>query len=379
MTRIDATLVRRNLRSSAARYRVVLVFMALAAAALLVLSAIVGQGAAVLAERLSHASAVSSVKVLSESATSTVVQLNEANLKRLAEVPHVRTVSPWAQEGLLAEDESLWADAGTPVVFWATPRIAYAQPKIIEPESANEVPLGNDQIILPSQIGSKRYAGLVGSTFTFSYTVATGESSGVDQKVQLTVVGLYDNSVPGSDGQSAAYVSQELESRLIAARSGLAHASSPGPTYVYPAAYVDVDDIANVTTVQAQLVAANFNVSSIASQVSELPGLLRLLSYVNTFIAVVLLLFCLGSGIAIGSAWLAERGREIGLLRALGWTRQRVFRALVGEIAAAGLLCGVIGALVGLAGSVLTSQAIAGQTLKPSLGRLCMASNSRIR
>lgn len=363
MTRVDAAFIRRNLRSSTTRYRLVLVLMAVAAAALLLLSAVVGQGAAVLSEQLSHQSAVSSLKVTSASTSGTAVQLDAANLEKLATKKHVRSVDPWAQEGVMAQDSVLWAGPNTPLVFWATPRIAYAQPKIVDPKGGAAPALTGTQVIFPDQVGTKRFKGLVGKTFTFTYTVATGVDSGVDQEMKLTIAALYDNSVPGDDGQSAVYVSQSLESRLIAARNGLAHASTPGPGYVYPSAYVDVDDVSNVRRVQAKLAGQNYNVSSIASQVTQLPGLLRILSYLNVFIAITLLIFCLGSGIAIGSAWLSQRGREIGLLRALGWTRQRVFRSLVLEISAAGFICSIAGVIIGVITSTIASQLIAGRTV----------------
>jgi hypothetical protein len=360
---IDRTLILRNLWSSMGRYRVVLFFIATAAAALLLLSAVVGQGASNVSAQLSHNSAVSSLQIASASTTGNAVQLDRKTLAAVAAVAHVKSVDPWAQEGIIAQSESLWADPGTPLVFWATPRIAYAQPKIVSPLRARVANLAPDQILLPSRVGSKSFSKTVGKTFTFTYTVATGASSGVDQKISLAVVGLYDNSVPGNDGTSAVYISQSLESKLIAARAGLPHALSPGDSYVYPEAYVNVDGVDHVTAVQTALAKRGYNVSSIASQVTQLPGLLRLLSYLNTAIAVILLLFCFGSGISIGSAWLAQRGREIGLLRALGWTRARIFVDLVLEIGAAGVVCGIAGIATGLILSVLASLALSGRTV----------------
>lgn len=118
-----------------------------------------------------------------------------------------------------------------------------------------------------------------------------------------------------------------------------------------------------MASVQSALANNQYNVSSIVSQVTQLPGLLQILSFMNSAIAILLLLFCLGFGISIGSAWLAQRGREIGLLRALGWTQRRVFKVLILEITAAGLACSIVGTLLGVLLSTVAGILLGGHTV----------------
>lgn len=365
MPSIDTTFATRNLRGSLGRYRVLLGFMAGAAAFLLLLSGVVGQGAAALAGKLSKNSAVSSI-VVSSQAPGSPRALDKAGLAALQSIPHVVSVAPWAQEGMMSNDSGLWQSAHDPSVFWATPRIAFAQPKVVATVAGHDpgLPtLGADEVILPATINGRSMNSELGRTVDFEYTLATGASDGIGEHVKLRVVGLFDNSVPGSDGPNPVYVSPELEHRMIAAMQGLRGVADPGSSYSYPSAYVNVDDVAHVTAVQSQISKAGFSVSSIAGQVTELPGLLGLLSKLNLAIAGMLAVFCLGSGISIGSAWLAQRSREIGLLRALGWTRGRIFRALIGEILAAGLVCGAFGAALGVGSLLVASRLLASRSL----------------
>lgn len=228
---IDSTLVLRDLRSSLSRYRVVLLFMAVAAAGLLLLSAVVGQGASVLSRHLSKNSAVSTIWVQSASTSGAATQLTQANIERIAAMTHVKAIEPWAQQGLMPESASLWTDSGTPLVLWATPRIAYAQPAVNDPKSTVSGTLAYNEVLMPDAVGRKKYRFSVGKTYDFTYTMATGASSGVEQKISLKVVGTFDNSVPGSDGNAPVYVSGALEQKLIAARAGL-RTGSPGADYL---------------------------------------------------------------------------------------------------------------------------------------------------
>ena len=245
------------------------------------------------------------------------------------------------------------------MVYWATPRIAAVQPKIV----AGRDVTAPDEIVLPDVVAGRDLTEVVGSTYPFQYTVRTGVDTGTANLVDLTVVGLFDNANPGSDGETAGYVSIELENVLIAAMDGLSADVFNPDSFNYPKAFVTVDSATNVPAVQGALTADGFAASSIVSQASELPRALSMLGAVNRGIAVALGLFCLGAGLAIGSAALALRGRDIGLLRAIGWTRRRVLNALVTEVAVAGAVCSVVAVVLGTLASLAITAGLQGSAL----------------
>lgn len=357
---IDNTFIKRNLTTSVRRYRLLLAGLAITTAVFLAISAVVGSAAAHTAAKLTQQSAISAIKVASASPGGNTLELTADRLASISAMPQVKSVDPWEQEGLFAEESSMWPDASTPLVLWATPRIPYVQPAI-DSNPAAEENLGDDEVIIPDRSGDKDMRSLVGTTHAFSYTVATGAASGVSQPLDLKVVGTFDNSVPDADGPTPAYVSQGLMKKLIAARSGLPEKSGPPAGYSYPLAYVQADSPSSVAALQARLSSDGYTASSISTEVGELPGLVNLLSILDNVIAAFLAVFCLASGVAIASAWLGQRRREVGLLRALGWRRQRVLRAFLIEVIGAGLAASLSGAVLGVIISIATSLLLSGR------------------
>lgn len=350
-----------DLRLSLAKHRLMLVVIAAGAALLLLVSSVVGQGTSVASGQLPQPSGIGTIKLTSASVAGNAVQLTHEALDHVLGVRGVEAVQPWAQEGLMPESQELWADANTPLVFWATPRIRYAQPSLVAPRGP-EAALADNEIILPATIGDKSFAACVERTFSFSYTVATGASRGESQLLDLRVAGLYDNSMPGARDQNEVFVSLPVEEKLIMARSGTPSEAGLAESYTFPAAFVDVTDADTAASVQSTLQAAGYGVSGVSSVTAQ-PGALRLLGSVNAGLAVLLLLFCVGSGLAIGAAWLRRREREIGLLRALGWTRARIFTLLLAEIAGAGLLSALAGAALGVVASAVVSVLLGGASV----------------
>jgi|GEM_PF-4860925 len=351
--------IRRNLDGTLRRYRVVLVVIATGAAALLVFSAVIGQGAAAVSTSLSTDSAISSIRLDSMTSRGDSVQLTKPALDKVRAIDGVVAVEPWAQEALTPEDAALWLDKNTPLAFWGTPRIAAVQPKVVAGKDA----VGPREILLPNRVGDRDYTSSVGRKFHFSYIVRTGVASGSPEPIDLLVVGVYDNSHPGQDGEIAAYISPKLVTLLVAAKAGLAKDRFNADAHVYPSAFVQVRDVSMVEKVQSRLVGEGYGASSIVSQVGALPRILQLLGYLNLAIAVALALLCVGAGLSIGSASLAQRGRDIGLLRALGWGRRRVLRSLMAEIGVFGVICAVLACLLGIALSFLANSVLGGSTV----------------
>lgn len=87
------------------------------------------------------------------------------------------------------------------------------------------------------------------------------------------------------------------------------------------------------------------------SKSSEYEGAEQWTAYLNGFAWGIAAIAILVGGLGMMSAMVMsvlERTREIGTLRALGWSRQRVVRMILGEAIALSLIGGVVGVLIGV-------------------------------
>ena len=129
-------------------------------------------------------------------------------------------------------------------------------------------------------------------------------------------------------------------------------------------AFVRVDDPEQVEDVQRRLSGMGYAVNSVASQMRALGGLFQVLSGAVWVCGVLMVLGCLGLGAAVGSSWVRQRRREIGLLRAIGWERSRVGWALLAELALLGAVAGLVGIGLGILGSAVGSAVLSGQNVE---------------
>jgi ABC-type antimicrobial peptide transport system permease subunit len=77
-----------------------------------------------------------------------------------------------------------------------------------------------------------------------------------------------------------------------------------------------------------------------------------------TLLAIVALVASIGIAALLVLASVAKRTRELGTLRALGWTRARVVGLVLGESAALGLFGAVIGTALGIGAAALVSAVV---------------------
>jgi ABC-type antimicrobial peptide transport system permease subunit len=90
----------------------------------------------------------------------------------------------------------------------------------------------------------------------------------------------------------------------------------------------------------------------------SLVGAQDLRSRLATLLAIVALVASIGIAALLVLASVAKRTRELGTLRALGWTRGRVVGLVLGESAALGLLGAVIGTAIGIGAAALVSEVV---------------------
>jgi putative ABC transport system permease protein len=191
------------------------------------------------------------------------------------------------------------------------------------------------------------------------------------------VVAIVDNATPGQAGPQASYLDPRTAAEMVKSAG-----TTGGLGMTYTTCYVRVAEPGLVPSVQTQLSAQGFAVSSVGEQLRSLSGLFKVLSLAGWIFGALLLLLCLAVGGAMGSAWIRQRTRELGLLKAIGWSRRRILVALMLELAAVGAGGAVAGVVLGVLGSLTGTALIAGLRLDllpvdpwglPSLGLLAAA------
>jgi hypothetical protein len=277
-------------------------------------------------------------------------------------IPGVQDVKPSAQFGISVVGDPGLSAAGA---FWATPRVPWVQPRVTVafPGIPTDHALADDEVYLPDTHPGTTSTSLLGKRITIQYTKATGPSQGEAVEATVHVIGLFDNSMPGADGETAVYVSDSLFRTLLSAQLGLTQARPIPDGYAYPTVYVKASSTDRVAPVQSALVRMGFNAQSLAAQTQELPGVLRLVSRLDDVLGAVLLLFCVGVGLSLGGTWSALRRWDVGLLASLGWSRARILGSYTSEIFIIGLAVGLGSAVLGCLVSQALGLALSGHEL----------------
>ncbi|QGN58956.1 hypothetical protein [Nostocoides sp. HKS02] len=272
--------MRRNPRTALTRVAFILTATGLAAVMAPAVSGAVSRAGSPSATALDDGSARSGLQIDSVDSRGTGKPLTAKAIAAMRAIPGVQDVRPAAQFGISIVGAAGSSPAGA---FWATPRTPWIQPRVtttvpgIPPE---HLPV-DDEIYLPDSHGGATTAALLGKHLTIQYTKATGPSRGEAAETTVRVIGLFDNSTPGADGESAIYISDSLFRTLLSAQLGLARGSSVPDRYAYPTVYVKASSTRDVARVQAALARMGFNARGRAAGVHEILGAL-------------LLVFCLG-------------------------------------------------------------------------------------
>jgi hypothetical protein len=334
--------------------------LSLGCAALLASSALIGTAVARASTALDTTSALSVLRLDSVDPRGQGKPLTAAQVERIRHLPGVEDVRPYAQLGttMVGTDELATG------VLWATPRVPWIQPQLIR--SVSIAAVGQEpaatEIYLPDSVSGVDNRPLLGKHVRIQYTRATGPATGEAAELSVRVAGLFDNSHPGADGESATYVSDVLFQRLLKAQLGLSEQSPLPAGYGYPSVYVKASSVGRVARVEDQLVALGFHPDSPAARAKELPSVLRLASKANTVLGALLLTFGLGIGISLGSTWSSMRRWDTGVLTSLGWSRTRIMRNYLAELTAVGVSVALASVTLGCAVSLLVGELAAGHS-----------------
>ncbi len=354
-------LLRRNTVLTLRKVRPLAILMTVAIALLLVADSVVAAGITKYSQSITSDSALNMVKVTYTSEASRPI--TKASLDEFMAIPNVSQVFGWVQVDLTIANAADWPTSENPGALWGTPYIPGVSPKAVEGDVPANGP-GPNEIMLPKSSPRGDYSSLLGKTIPFAYTTMTSPGHGTAAIVDLRVIGLYNYTAPGEDGVQPSYISGDLLLTMAASRQ-LGKADMHNSQFLeFVAAYIKPDTPESMQKIQTAASSLGYGVSSIADRMSSLGGLFRLLSLFTWVIGIFLVLFCVGVGGSVGGSWVHQRVREVGILKAIGWSRFAISRAFFLELAVVGGVIGLSGAIVGIVVSLATTTIISGLGLE---------------
>lgn len=261
--------------------------------------------------------------------------LDKESLSEASKLEHVVSVAPWMQHDLDLADDADWpSPTVAPGALWATTYFEPRLPNMVK--GARPSSLQTNEILLPRSVSGGDLDGLYGKTVSFGYTHVDGRYQGSYRVIGLKVVGIYDNSVPDRDGNTASYVSEDTMNTLFDGK----------PPEFYTFAYVKVDSGEHVQGVQKKLSDLGFGVTGAAGQQGA-RGILSTLMTIGRFVFPVILFCSLAFGFFLSVMWMRQRKRSLALLRCLGYTAGQLSILALAQILQLVITSGIVGIVVG--------------------------------
>jgi putative ABC transport system permease protein len=201
-------------------------------------------------------------------------------------------------------------------------------------------------VVTTAQVTKGRYLAAAGGREALvSQTYAAKHSLKVGSKLDLngtsfTVVGLV---APPLGGQSADVYLPLKQLQTLANEAGLANVVLVRATS--SANVAKVQKAIEAALPQAQVASSKQVAAQISGSLVDASNLSKNLGFALSLIAAVAA-FLLAALLALSSV--GKRTRELGTLKALGWTQRMVVRQIAGESLAQGVLGGVFGIVFGL-------------------------------
>ena len=189
-------------------------------------------------------------------------------------------------------------------------------------------------------------------------TIAIGNSSGTT--TNFKVVGIV--SEPAGDNPSDVYIPLAVAQKLANMKNDV------------NTIYVAASNSSAIGTVSSEIkqVLPSDTVTTSSDLASEVTGSLSsassLANNLGKWLAIAVLIAAFGLASLLTLAAVSRRVREFGTLKALGWKSRRIVGQVMGESVTLGIIGGVIGVGLGLAGAELVSKmspkltAVVGQT-----------------
>lgn len=271
--------------------------------------------------------------------------LSPRSVQSIAAMPGVDTVEPRAQISFGYKDATVPG-----VLLNATVARPSVPPPLVKTVRPNVFPLAAGEAVLPRTAEGSDLTPLLGRTIRVEITERRGNSAGVGAARTLTVVGLFDPSWQ-IDGPDAAYAAEPTVVEWAAADAGIspdAYRNAIG----YNLITVVAKDAASVEGVLHRLQAAGYSASSMQQRLQSLPTVLELVNRVGIGLLTALGILAAIASFALSAALVRQRTGEIGVCKALGFSRSEIFRIFLLEAAMVGVVGALVGVLLGSAGAV---------------------------
>ncbi|MBA8815795.1 ABC-type antimicrobial peptide transport system permease subunit [Microbacterium halimionae] len=223
----------------------------------------------------------------------------------------------------------------------------------VGPLSAVEVSDGR----LLSESDAGENVALLDSTYATTNELAVGDTIDVGGS-DMEIIGLVTSTSDEADTAANVYISIDVAQSLA------------GVEDVVSTIYVQADSSDSISTVQSEIESAlpDATVSSqsdLASTVSSsLSSASSLITNLGTWLSVILLIVAVALAVLFTISGVSRRTREFGTLKAIGWSNRRVVGQVAGESVVQGLVGGVAGLAIGLAGILAIN--IIGPTISTS-------------
>ncbi|MFV0254285.1 MAG: ABC transporter permease [Beutenbergiaceae bacterium] len=284
----------------------------------------------------------------------TASYMNQADLDAIAEVDGVLSVEPDRRLGI----DYIQYDGGDPYVIGATQLIPGQEMQLaagVTPEfdSAETEALIPTEFLEP--LGYDDAEAAVDTTLTIGLTDGNGDA----QIVEATVTGVSEGSLSIGSATGSLVVNETLAIDLLdLAQVGL----SEDVKGLYTNAFVEFDEALTedeVTALQDELVELGFQSSTLQQQLGVITAVIDGIVFVLNAFAIIALIAASFGIINTLYMSVAERTREIGLMKAMGMGSGRVFSLFTLEAAFIGLLGSAFGVVVAMAAATGLSGTLA--------------------
>lgn len=267
--------------------------------------------------------------------------LTDDVLAAVASRPDVRSVAPILQQLVGMDDAQL--------TVLATVIGPDASPPIVQQVTPGPITLGPGQVLLPESLDGRSLVPLLDRTITATYTVRIGPNSGETKDEPVRVVGIYAKSWQ-VDGPNAGYVDASTARRWAEAQLGVGPGEL-GKVIGYDAAVVIARDQSAIRVIRADLAAQGFVVTDLESRLSAVPGVVRLAQLGGLVLLGTVVLLTAVTAASLMATIVRQRRREIGLLKAIGFTDRAVLGLFMLEV---GIIAGGAALLGTIAGNLLS-------------------------
>ena len=187
---------------------------------------------------------------------------------------------------------------------------------------------------------------LVDATYATTNEIAVGDTIDVAGS-DVEIVGIVASTADSADTAADVYLPLDTAQDLSGAGD------------VVSTVYVQAESASSIDAVQAALAeelpdATITSQSELAATVSgSLSSATSLITNLGTWLSIIVLAVAVLLSVLLTLSAVSRRTREFGTLKAIGWSNGRVVRQVAGESMVQGLIGGVVGLALGIAGIVV--------------------------